>query len=161
MLHVVEWDASDADLIIYTDTSLIGLGFTTPHHLIGFWASIPTNSHLSTIFYYKALVIASAILWATGLVPPINCLLIYLDSLNYIDMFNSLHAQEGYNKILLFTVCILMSSKISLHVFHIPGADNTVADALSHQLLETAVTLLPGLKIHHFQPPHNALGPLE
>jgi len=136
MLDAVEWDASDTDLIIYTDASLIGLGFMVPHHLISFCASLPANTPLVTIFYYEALAITSAILWATGLRPPVNCLLIYMDSLNCIDMFNSLHAQEGYNNILLFTVCILISMKISLHVFHIPGADNSVVDALSQSYLQ-------------------------
>jgi len=145
MLHTVEWDASDADLIIYTDVSFIGLGFTVPHHLIGFCMSMPANTPLSTIFYYEALAIALAVIWATGLRHPVNHLLIYTDSLNCVDMFNSLCTQQGYNDILLFTVCMLISMKISLCVFHIWGADNSVANALSHQLLQTVINLLLGL----------------
>ena len=68
-----------------------------------------------------------------------------MDSLNCIEMFNTLSAQEGYNDILLFTVHILISSNISLHVFHIPGHDNMIADALSHHLPAAAVALLPEL----------------
>jgi len=161
MLDAVEWDASDMDLIIYTDVSLTGLGFTAPHRLIGFCASMPANKLLATIFYYEALAIASAILWATGLRPSVNHLLIYTNSLNCIDMFNSLHAQEGYSDILLFTVCMIISTKISLRIFHIPGTDNAVANALSQQLLATTINLLPGLKIHHFQPPCEVLGPVK
>src|SRR5882672_10125845 len=133
--------------------SLTGLSFAAPKLHLGFCASIPTLSPLTTIFYFEALAIASAILWASGLVPPIPWLLIFTDSLNCINMFNTLHAHEGYNDILLFTIHILISSKISLCVFHIPSTDNIVADALSHHLLGTALTLSPGLNIHHFQPP--------
>src|SRR5882724_1504461 len=93
------------------------------------------------IFYFKALAIMSAILWASGLSPPIHHLLIYLDSLNCVEMFNSLSTQDGYKKLLLFSVCILMSINISLHMFHIPGADNIITDALSHHLLGSAAQL--------------------
>jgi len=73
-------------------------------------------------------------------------------------MFNSLQAQDGYNNILLFTVCILTSMSISLHVFHIPSSDNLVADTLSHHLPSTIMWLSLGLHINLFLPPCNALG---
>jgi len=38
---------------------------------------------------------------------------------------------EEYNGIIFFTVEILLLMNISLCVFHIPGMENTVADALS------------------------------
>jgi len=158
MLDAIEWDHSDADIIIYSDASLTGLGFTAPSKLIGFCASVPNDEPVSTIFYFEALAIASAILWASGLTPPIRRLLIYTDSLNCVDMFNTLKAQEGYNAILLFIVRILISSKMSLRVFHVPGADNSIVDALSRHLPMTAASMLPGLQIHHFQPPRVAMG---
>jgi len=161
MLDAEEWGISNVDLITYTDMSLTGLGFTTPTLKLGFCSSIPAHSPLTTIFYFEALAITSAILWASGLEPGIRRLLIFTDSLNCVDMFNSLRAQEGYNDILLFVVRILISSKISLRVFHIPGADNCVTDALSHHLFDMALTLSPGLNIHHFQPPRDAMGLAE
>jgi len=36
MLDAIEWDASDADLIIYSHASLNGLGFYTPDRYLGF-----------------------------------------------------------------------------------------------------------------------------
>jgi len=109
MLDAVEWVQTDADLIIYSDASLSGLGFTAPNMLIGFCASVPNDSITPTIFFYEALAIASAVLWASALEPRIKRLLIYTDSLNCVDMFNMLSAKEGYNDILLFVVRILMS----------------------------------------------------
>jgi len=76
-------------------------------------------------------------------------------------MFNSLKEQDSYNELLLFSVCILMSSNISLCVFHIPGMDNSIADTLSQHLPRSEAHLLPVLQIHHFQTPHIALGHME
>jgi len=73
-------------------------------------------------------------------------------------MFNSLRAQMGYNEILLFVMRILITSGISLCVFHVPGADNLTADALSCNLPGAALSSLPNLHIHLFQPPCEALG---
>jgi len=61
MLDVEEWGITDA--------SLTGLSFTTPSLKLGFCSSIPRHSPLTTIFYFKALAITSAILWALGLEP--------------------------------------------------------------------------------------------
>ena len=85
-------------------------------------------------------------------------LLVFTDSLNTIEMFNSLRSTDGYTELLLFAMRILLTSGIALHVFHIPSTDNFIADALSHQLLTTAASYLPGLQVHLFQPPCGALG---
>jgi len=97
-------------------------------------------------------------LWASGLEPKVNWLLIFMESLNCVEIFNSLRAQEGYNDILLFVMQLLIKTKISLRVFHIPGTDNITAYALSCNLPGTASSSLPGLRIHLFQPPYEVLG---
>ena len=53
------------------------------------------------------------------------------------------------------------SLKISLHVFHILGADNVIADALSFHLPMVETASLPWLEIHTFEPPHCMMGLLE
>jgi len=125
---------------------------------LGFCASTPSDAQLTTIIFYEALCVASAITWASELPKRPYRLLIFTDSLNTIEMFNSLHASEGYDELLLFMMQILISTKVSLHVFHIPGADNLVADTLSCHLLTTTASLLPGPKTHLFQPPRSMLG---
>ena len=39
-------------------------------------------------------------------------------------------------------------------MFHIPGPNNIISNALPCHLPLTAMALLPSLQIHHFQPPH-------
>jgi len=51
--------------------------------------------------------------------------------MNTVEMFNSLKAHQGYNELLMQAMGLLIPSTISLHVFHIAGANNTVTDALS------------------------------
>ena len=67
----------------------------------------------------------------------------------------------GYNDILLFIMQLLITMSISLRVFHVPGADNVTADALSCNLPRAAASSLPGICIHLFQPPREALGQEE
>jgi len=64
MLETVEWDQSDTNLIIYSDTSLNSLGYTALSKLMGFCASVPNDGPISTIFFFEALTIMSAVLWA-------------------------------------------------------------------------------------------------
>ena len=73
-------------------------------------------------------------------------------------MFNSLQSTDSYTKLLLFAMRILLNSGIALRVFHIPRADNFVADALSRQLLTTTASYLLGLQVYLFQPPCGMLG---
>jgi len=53
---------------------------------------------------------------------------------------------------------ILIPSSVSLRVFHIAGADNTVADAISRGLFDMALSLHPGLILRTFQPPPSVSG---
>ena len=155
---MIEWTESNTELIIYCDALLSGLSFVAPHLRLGSYALIPDNPPLQTLFYFEALCICATILWASGSNLPMHQLLIFTDSLNCVEMFNSLSAKEGYNELLLFVIRILITTNISLHIFHVPGADNVVADALSCNLPVVAAASLPGLQIHMFEPPHKAMG---
>jgi len=161
VLDAIEWGSTDADLTIFCDASLTGLSFVVPSEKLGFTGHIPFGTKLSTIFYYEVLTITSAMLWASGITPSIQRLLIYLDSLNCVEMFNLLSMQEGYNEILLFMMQILITTKISLCIFHVPSADNVIADALSCNLPVVAEASLPSLQIHIFETPCSTLGPEE
>ena len=53
---------------------------------------------------------------------------------------------------------ILLKTNIDLHVVHIPGTQNVIADALFQYNNELTTKLVNGLTIHTFQPPRDALG---
>ena len=73
-------------------------------------------------------------------------------------MFHSLKVLPMYNNLLLYAVRLLLLSHISLRVYHIDGLYNTIADALSRSLFDMVRSKLPGITIHLFEPPRDALG---
>ena len=131
LFDAIEWSPLDADLVIYCEASLTGLGFYCPSLNIAYYADISHIILTHMIFYYKYLSILSVLAWAHDLTHPPHRLMIYMDSMNTVKMFNSLKAQQGYNELLMLAVGLLIPSEISLCVFHIAGTENAIADALS------------------------------
>ena len=152
----MDWDPDNADLIAYCDASLDGLGYWFPGLSAGFWSVIPEDGPKDTIFYFEALAVLSAILHSTSFGFPITRLTIYTDNLNTVQIFNSFSALPVYNDILKAAVDHLLSdidNPIQLHVIHVPGHSNTVADALSRGELHAVVDEIPGIVINIFSPP--------
>ena len=81
--------------------------------------------------------------------------------MNTVDIFHSLHALEGYNDILRCASEVLISTGIDLRVWHIPGAANVVADALSRQLFHVLLQYVPDLQLCTFLPPQLPLGVVQ
>ena len=73
--------------------------------------------------------------------------------MNTVDMFNSMRAEPGYNTILMEAVDTLIDIGVSLRVFHIPGEENSIADALSRSMFDIVRAQQPRLQIAIFQPP--------
>ncbi|KAJ3831742.1 hypothetical protein F5878DRAFT_501183, partial [Lentinula raphanica] len=136
------------------------MGFWSPDTNEGFTAKVDQESPMAhLIFYWEALTVLAAVEWTASLPNkkgsrerPLR-LTVRSDSSNSVDIFNSLSALPLYNTILVRTVDILMEHHIDLRVIHIPGSDNTIADALSRSDFELARALQPGLDIQPFQPP--------
>ena len=168
ILNANEWPVDEADMTIFCDASTgskgqgkPGLGFWIPSRNEGFYAdgsiayasNLVFNKDTGSIFYLEALSVLSAIFWVDQLSTRPRRLLIYTDSMNTVDMFNSMRAEPGYNTILMEAVDALLDMEVSLRVFHIPGEDNTIADALSRGLFDVIRVQQPHLKIALFQPP--------
>ena len=81
--------------------------------------------------------------------------------MNTFDIFGSLSALPSYNSILISTVDVLLRTNIDLHVVHIPGTQNVVANTSSQYHNELATKLVNGLTICTFQPPQNVLGAVK
>lgn len=115
----------------------------------------------SAIFYFEALCVLCALTDAAHWIGKGVRLLIYTDNLNTVHIFNSLSCLPSYNHLLHHAVDFLLSHNIDLHVLHVPGIDNGVADALSRCHFASALSLDPDLKISPFKPPRWTLGAAE
>ena len=154
-----DWNLDDADLTILTDASGSGLAFWIPEMDIAFYSAIHESmTRAGDIFFNEALAVVSALHWVSALLSPPHRLVIRTDSMNTVDIFHSLTALDDYNDLLLHAVEVMMDFNIDLRVVHIPGNENTVADALSRSLFETATNLHPSLEIQVFTPPRDELG---
>lgn len=154
------WRPEQADLTVFCDASLSGMGFWSPQLERGFTSAKPSAPMQveDNIFWYEALTVAAAVQWAASLPSPPHRLTVYTDNLNSVQMFNSLHGRDIYNDILRFVCGIMTSSSMDIRVCHIPGTYNVIADALSRDLLDLARTYRPCLRISPFTPPRVTLG---
>jgi hypothetical protein len=154
LLHATLWSPSGADLVLLCDASLTGLGFWSPSLMRGFSHSVCSSPTLGpNILWFEALAVASAVEYAVGLQSPPSRLAIFTDSLDTVQIFDSLRASSTYNPILLYTCALLMTHSVDLRVFHIAGDCNVVADALLRGLFHVALQAQPRLQIFSFQPP--------
>lgn len=80
-------------------------------------------------------------------------IIIYTDSMNTVDMFSSLWCQPDFNPLLRHCVDIMIAKEFQVRVLHIPGEQNTVADAISRREFYRAQQLVPKLHLNTFQPP--------
>ncbi|THH05851.1 hypothetical protein EW146_g9790 [Bondarzewia mesenterica] len=159
ILQARDWSPEDADLVLYTDASLSGLGFWCPLRWEGFMSPLPSPPQgTETIFWFEALTVLSALIYATTLDPPPTTLAIFTDNLNTVQIFESMSAHGAYNLILLSAIEQLIEHHIDLRVLHIAGDVNIVADSLSRGLMATALRYASGLHISPFIPPRDALG---
>ncbi|KZV94633.1 hypothetical protein EXIGLDRAFT_766918 [Exidia glandulosa HHB12029] len=149
LLEANNWQPEDADITLYCDASLTGLGFWCPALNLGF-----TSEHADdNIIRNESLCVLSALSWVVTRNPKPSRIALYTDSQVSVDFFDSLKADLPYNHILLAAVEIVMSRNVSARVYHISGSSNSVADALSRNRLDRAAELAPGLVISTFAPP--------
>lgn len=53
MLKAIAWAPSEANLVLFTDASSIGIGFWCPTRDLGFYSALPHNPPTNTIFYFE------------------------------------------------------------------------------------------------------------
>ncbi|KAJ3861561.1 hypothetical protein EV359DRAFT_84204 [Lentinula novae-zelandiae] len=132
MLENEEWGFEEADMVMYCDACPTGMGFWECHdgNMLGYQCSIPDDhADGKPIFYFEALTVVSAILYAIQL-PSILRVFVFTDNTNTVDMFHSLKAKQLYNPLLLTTVDHTIRSDAQFRVAHICGEQNGIADAL-------------------------------
>ena len=160
LLHQVHWDASSADLTLYCDACLEGMGFWLPDTCIGYYSPVPDTATDEHIFYYEALTVLSAIHHVTDFlcVPATSKILIYTDNDNTVAIFNTLRCLPHYNPILIDAADVCITTNIHLRVIHIPGELNCIADAISRNNFSLARQYAPDILISPCLPPQLLLG---
>jgi hypothetical protein len=144
------------------------MGFWYPELQLGFFCPInfPIPAALAMrieettpIFFLDALCVASAIHQIPESCLDTHTAVIYTDNMNSADMFNLLCTLPAYNPILTSTVDKIISHSFNIHVLHIKGEKNMVADTISHSNFDVAKSLVSGgLTIINFTPPQDVLG---
>jgi hypothetical protein len=118
--------------------------------------SVSTSEH---IFFFEALAVCSVFHYFTQHPPELshNCLVVYTNSTNVVNIFNSLWASAPYNCILISSMDVILDHKVDFHVLHIFSVDHPITDAISCSKNDLAVSLCPGLIILNFEPTRDAL----
>ena len=150
------WSPSIADFVIYCDACPEGLGFWYPHSKEAYYGPTPGSVPTNAIFYFESLAVLSALVNVQRKAARGSKILIYTDNLNTINMFRFLRCLPPYNRILKRAANILLQHNYSLRVLHVPGEQNTVADALSRVQFSVAFKLVPDLYFTTFNPPYAA-----
>ncbi|EKM61562.1 uncharacterized protein PHACADRAFT_190737 [Phanerochaete carnosa HHB-10118-sp] len=157
------WKPHEAELEVLCDACLTGLGFWSPARQEGFMAALPVSPDAveDTIFWYESLCVLAALQWAAALHHCPRRLAIYTDNLNTVQIFDCFRASAPYNSILHAASATLIASGIDLRVWHIPGSENVVADALSRGMLPVAHSYASSLRVLPFRPPQLKSGAAE
>ncbi|KAF9031320.1 hypothetical protein BJ165DRAFT_1358366 [Panaeolus papilionaceus] len=158
VLEHLHWDPLDADLTIFTDACLDGMGYYVPEFHLGFVADFVSSTY-NLIFLKEALCVLGAFSWACSIAKQPLRIVIFCDNTNVVDIFNSLSASPRFNPILKRVVDLLTEGRHDLKVLYVPGERNMIADALSRSNFYNASRWDPALKIDFFEPPRITLGP--
>ncbi len=91
-----------------------GLGFWAPEYSSAFFGDPIIHDGLSfNIFLNEVIAILAAIHWSASLHLPPCCLAIHTDSSNPFNIFNSLHASDPYNSVLMSAALIQIDHGIN------------------------------------------------
>ena len=154
----VSWsfdDLSPSVLQVYCDASPFALGIWYPSLCLGLQA--PAHQIFAqqggSIFYLKALWVCAAILDVAPHLQPNQCLTVFTDNINTVQLLNLLSALPAFNWVLIQVADCVLTQGFDFRVFHVPGVHNEVADALSCLQNDQLTISHPELVILPFQPP--------
>ncbi|THV00986.1 hypothetical protein K435DRAFT_656199 [Dendrothele bispora CBS 962.96] len=151
------WDDSEADFVGWTDASNSGLAFVYAGNGLVYQLN-PNPKPIVDIFFRELLAILCLLHHVASFSSPPRRVLIHSDSLNSVEMLNSLRASESsHNSILLAIADIILKTGIDLRVRHIPGKDNIRADLLSRLLFDDYKHQFPSERVRTFEPPRELL----
>ena len=159
MLESVAWKVTEADVTLYTDACLQGIGFWCQQLAIGLYA--PTLLHIlpDHIFYHEAYAVVCALHWICHkTILGLRRIVIYSDNMNTVDIFHLLKARGLYNGLLKEAVDLLMTFEVDLQVLHVEGSHNTLADLLSRSRFNEISRMYPAITVTPYKPPAFQVG---
>ncbi|KAH9856337.1 hypothetical protein C2E23DRAFT_857310 [Lenzites betulinus] len=134
-LNANAWTPADlvqgamGDEFALMDASGVGLGIYFPWAALGFHCALPTGAPTGTIFFFEALAICMAI----------HCA----------------RMAQGRQTHEVSSVDIMVDCDLDVHVDHIPGELNVIADTLSHGHLNFVRERVPGITLLPLIPPQD------
>ncbi|KAJ3749807.1 hypothetical protein F5878DRAFT_548413 [Lentinula raphanica] len=145
-------------MVFWSDASKIGLSFVFAGNGFFYEISADPEAPRVDIFFLELVAIMSAVAFAADLKTPPRRVLLYSDSLDSVDVFNSLAAKNSsHNAPLLAVSAIVLRTGFDIRVRHIPGRENIRADLLSRLLLEDFHLQFPSYRVSAFVPPRDLL----
>lgn len=152
------WKDSEADFVGWTDASNVGLSYVYAGN--GFCYKVtPVEGKPKVDIFFRELLSILCLLHHIALksTPP-HHILIHTDSLDSVEVLNSLSARESsHNAILLAIAAIVLKTGIDIRVRHIAGKSNIRADLLSRFLLDDYKLQFPADRVRLFEPPRELL----
>jgi hypothetical protein len=153
------WDDEEADMVFWTDACPMGaLSYVMAGTGYVYRIRQPDSGPLVDILFLELMAIVSAIYHAATRPRPPARLLLWTDSMDAVEMFNSLRAREPvHNGPLLAVAQLVLQSGMDVRVRHIPGKVNTHADLLSRLLFDDFTRQFPAYRIGFFEPPRDLI----
>jgi hypothetical protein len=151
LLETASWSADAATHILYCDACPTGMGFWYPDLNVAFYSDTPPDEVSGLIFYFEALCVLCALRDACHREPSFGRFILYTDNQNSVDIYSTLRAMPAYNALLREAVDLLTSGNHDMRVLHVPGDDNSIADALSQGDFSRAINLRPQLAGHIYR----------
>ncbi|KAE9403286.1 hypothetical protein BT96DRAFT_801590, partial [Gymnopus androsaceus JB14] len=150
------WEDSMADFVGWTDASNTGLSFVYAGNGFCYQLHSTEGKTPVDIFFRELLAILSLLHHIASKPTPPRHILIHSDSLDSVEVPNSLSAREqSHNAILLAISAIVLKTGVDLRVRHIAGKKNIKADLLSRLLIEDYKLQFPSDCVRLFEPPRS------
>ncbi|KAE9393829.1 hypothetical protein BT96DRAFT_819789 [Gymnopus androsaceus JB14] len=147
-----------ADFVGWTDASNTGLSFVYAGNGFCYQLHSTEGKTPVDIFFRELLAILSLLHHIASKPTPPRHILIHSDSLDSVEVLNSLSAREqSHNAILLAISAIVLKTGVDLRVRHIAGKKNIKADLLSRLLIEDYKLQFPSDRVRLFEPPRELL----
>lgn len=141
LLKTLFWNLESAEATYFCDACPTGLGVWVPDTQEGFHHTLPPPSR--EIYWGELTSVVAAIL--LGKSRNAKRILIFTDSENVVNLFNSHRAIESVRNMFKTAITTMLESETDVKVKHVPGERNTIADDLSRNNLDLVRSRLPSL----------------